>query len=356
MKLKQYQADTLAVLRRFFEEARVAGPRNAYKTITQAPEQASRLGRYAGTYTPLARLPEIPYVLPAPSHRRRQDPSRRSFSGNRPRRLGRERPSPGALAGTATTPSACRPSRRSRTPVIPTGRRWTKPSRDECGSSTSWDFTHLRPHDLLDHCCVLVGTIQALRVKNTEGRKVYAHNEDLEPHFAAVPETLTSLERLDGGGVKLSFANLLHVHRPLMIVDEAHNAVTGLTREMQARVNPCAIRRVHRHPSRHEGSSVQQHPAHRHGLGTEGGSDDQASDPALRARYLAGRRQRRHRYAGLTRDERKGRHELHPASRPVSGSAEEPGSNGRDPEGLPDGARGHPFRQNRRRDRRPTGA
>ena len=26
-----------------------------------------------------------------------------------------------------------------------------------------------------------------------------------------------------------------------MIVDEAHNAVTGLTREMQARVNPCAI-------------------------------------------------------------------------------------------------------------------
>ena len=41
--------------------------------------------------------------------------------------------------------------------------------------------------------------------------------------------------------VKLSFANLLHVHRPLMIVDEAHNAVTGLTREMQARVNPCAI-------------------------------------------------------------------------------------------------------------------
>ena len=26
-----------------------------------------------------------------------------------------------------------------------------------------------------------------------------------------------------------------------MIVDEAHNAVTGLSREMQARVNPCAI-------------------------------------------------------------------------------------------------------------------
>ena len=55
------------------------------------------------------------------------------------------------------------------------------------------------------------------------------------------PETVPGLERREDGGIKRSFANLLHLHRPLMIVDEAHNAVTGLTREMQARVNPCAI-------------------------------------------------------------------------------------------------------------------
>lgn len=40
---------------------------------------------------------------------------------------------------------------------------------------------------------------------------------------------------------RFSFANLLHIHRPLMIVDEAHKAVTGLTGQMQQRVNPCAI-------------------------------------------------------------------------------------------------------------------
>jgi type III restriction enzyme len=33
--------------------------------------------------------------------------------------------------------------------------------------------------------------------------------------------------------IRYSFANLLHLHRPLMIVDEAHKAVTGLSREMQ---------------------------------------------------------------------------------------------------------------------------
>jgi hypothetical protein len=63
----------------------------------------------------------------------------------------------------------------------------------------------------------------------------------MEPHFTALPKSLPGLETLEGGGVKFSFANLMHVHRPLMIVDEAHNAVTGLTREMQARVNPSAI-------------------------------------------------------------------------------------------------------------------
>ncbi len=103
------------------------------------------------------------------------------------------------------------------------------------------DFTQVRPHDLRDQCCIVVGTIQTLRVLSTDGRKVYAHNEELEPHFSALSERVTGLETLPDGGVKFSFANLMHLHQPLMIVDEAHNAVTGLTREMQKRVNPAAI-------------------------------------------------------------------------------------------------------------------
>src|SRR3546814_3228355 len=86
------------------------------------------------------------------------------------------------------------------------------------------DVTKIRPHDIRVHCCVVVGTIQTLRVSNTEGRKVYAHHEDLEPHFAGLPKTPPGLETLEGGGVKFSFANLLHIHRPLMVVDEAHRS------------------------------------------------------------------------------------------------------------------------------------
>ena len=42
-------------------------------------------------------------------------------------------------------------------------------------------------------------------------------------------------DMLRAGAVKFSFANLLSHHCPLMIVDEAHNAVSGLSREVHAR-------------------------------------------------------------------------------------------------------------------------
>jgi len=103
------------------------------------------------------------------------------------------------------------------------------------------DFTHIRPRDIRRNCCIVVGTIQTLRTRSTEGRKVYGHNENMEPHFSKLPAALPGLEKTGSGAPKFSFANLMHLHRPLMIVDEAHNAVTGLTREMQARVRPCAI-------------------------------------------------------------------------------------------------------------------
>ena len=240
MKLKEYQSETLAVLRRFFEEARAAGPRNAYEAITRAPEQAERLGRYAGAYTPLVRLPEVPYVcLRLPTGGGKTILAAHAVALARDAWIEKDHPLVLWLV----------PSNTIRIQTVQALKSTRHPYRQALDASFTGrvrvfditDFSHIRPHDLRDHCCIVVGTIQTLRVTNTEGRKVYAHNENLEPHFAGIPETVPGLERREDGGIKLSFANLLHLHRPLMIVDEAHNAVTGLTREMQARVNPCAI-------------------------------------------------------------------------------------------------------------------
>ncbi len=240
MQLKRYQSDTLSILRRFFEEARIAGPGNAYEAITREPEQAGRLGGYSGAYTPLNDLPDVPYIcLRLPTGGGKTILAAHAVSVARNAWMEKDYPLVLWLVPTNTirlqTVEALKNPRHSYRQVLDAVFSGRVRVFDIA------DFTHIRPHDLRDRCCLVVGTIQTLRVSNTEGRKVYAHNEEMEPHFAAVQQAAPSLEKLDDGAVKFSFANLLHLHRPLMILDEAHNAVTGLTRDMQVRVNPCAI-------------------------------------------------------------------------------------------------------------------
>ena len=261
MELKQYQADTLAILRRFLEDARVAGPKDSYEAIVREPEQAARLGRYAGTYAPLEALPDAPYVcLRLPTGGGKTILAAHAVAVARDAWIERDWPMVLWLVPSNTirrqTVEALKALRH------PYRRVLDETFRGRVQVFDVADFTHLRPRIVREHCCIVVGTIQTLRVSNTEGRKVYAHNEEMEPHFSEVPATAPGLERLhgEGGGIKFSFANLLHLHRPLMIVDEAHNAVTGLTREMQARVNPCAVVEFTATPR-----SEVEHPAQRDG-------------------------------------------------------------------------------------------
>ena len=240
MELKRYQAETLAVLRRFLEDARVAGPKGAYEAITGEPEQAGRLRGYGGSYAPLAALPDVPYVcLRLPTGGGKTILGAHAVGVARDAWIEKDFPLVLWLTPTNTI-------RRQTADALKNPRHAYRQVLDALFAGRVRvfdiaDFTHLRPHDVRDNCCVVVGTIQTLRVKSTEGRKVYAHNEEMEPHFSVLPKSAPGLERLGSGAVKFSFANLMHIHRPLMIVDEAHNAVTRLMRKTEVRVNPCAI-------------------------------------------------------------------------------------------------------------------
>ncbi len=112
----------------------------------------------------------------------------------------------------------------------------------------------LRPQDFEQKTIVVVGTLQTLRVDETQGRDVYAYKEAFEPHFERAPdladfervtekdlEAQPYLSRADLGKVKRSFANLLYWHRPVVIIDEAHNARTPLTYDTFARLRPAAL-------------------------------------------------------------------------------------------------------------------
>lgn len=120
------------------------------------------------------------------------------------------------------------------------------------------DCAQLRPQDFAGLTLVVVATMQTLRVDKTASRAVYAYDEAFEPHFASVADAEwlervsaddlaanPSLRALLGaagiGRVKRSFANLLAVRRPVVVVDEAHNHTTPLSVEVLRRIRPACV-------------------------------------------------------------------------------------------------------------------
>ncbi len=115
-------------------------------------------------------------------------------------------------------------------------------SRHNMEILTVGDALYLSPHILNTKTTIIVATMQAFRVENTDGRKVYEPSGALMGHFIHLPdETLLEVERDESGKPICSLANLLCVKRPIVIVDEAHNTRTNLSFETLARFNPSAI-------------------------------------------------------------------------------------------------------------------
>lgn len=122
----------------------------------------------------------------------------------------------------------------------------------------------LQPSDFDAGCIVIVSTIQTFNIGDTDKRRVYDNNEAYQPYFANVPEELyQNLEKIreedlkrtdkDGnvlatpltednlGQIKASLANLLALHRPIVIVDEAHNNRTDKFFKTLNRIHPSAV-------------------------------------------------------------------------------------------------------------------
>jgi type III restriction enzyme len=95
---------------------------------------------------------------------------------------------------------------------------------------------------LAGETCIIVATLAALRVEDTEGRKVYETAGVLMDHFSGLSAELEALlERNGNGVVPKSLCNVLRLWRPVVIMDEAHNARTQLSFDTLARFNPSCI-------------------------------------------------------------------------------------------------------------------
>ena len=89
---------------------------------------------------------------------------------------------------------------------------------------------------------VIVATIQAFRVEDTTGRKVYEQNSTFAEHLLNLPaDRLADLLPGADGQPQPSLVNMLRLRRPIVIVDEAHNARSDLSFATLGNVMPSCI-------------------------------------------------------------------------------------------------------------------
>ena len=228
LPLKEYQERTLETLTEYYQKClQYENANTAFYDLTQRP------------YAAIDGLPGMPYVcLRLPTGGGKTFVACHAVSITASELLKTESPIVLWLV----------PSNAIRDQTLSALKNRSHPYRDALESArrnveilTIGEALYLSPHILNTKTTIIVSTMQAFRVEDTDGRKVYEPSGALMGHFTHLPdETLSGIEHENGKPV-YSLANLLCVKRPLVIVDEAHNARTELSFETLSRFNPSAI-------------------------------------------------------------------------------------------------------------------
>ena len=118
---------------------------------------------------------------------------------------------------------------------------------------------HLSRATVEGQTVVIVATIQSFRVEDTTGRKVYDRGGFSE-HFLNVPANRLADLFPDKDGKPIpSLVNVLRLRRPIVIVDEAHNARTKLSFSTLGNVMPSCIIEFTATPDRKDSPSNVLH-------------------------------------------------------------------------------------------------
>jgi len=263
MHLKHYQQGSLDRLRVYLEAARVYGARVAYQRVQEMRYEAAAYPPFQPL--PLEGLEEVPYVcLRLPTGGGKTLLCAHTIELAAEAYLEREFPLVLWLVPTTTIKKQTLETLQK--PEHANARALAAAFGSRFRVFDIADFANIRPQDIAGYACVVLGTFASLRVDNTEGRRAYDHHEELEGHFSRVSPNMPGLEgastRSSGeelvgssspstgepemaqqasGAIKYSFVNLLHLQRPLVLVDEAHNAKSDLSFEVLRRVNPAAV-------------------------------------------------------------------------------------------------------------------
>lgn len=228
--LKAYQQETLATLRRFLEKTVELGDADtAFIAITKRP------------YMPPPSLPGLPYVcLRVPTGGGKTVLAAHTVAIAADSFLRTDAPTVLWLVPSQTIREQTLASLQDR--ANPNRRALADRFGENVRVMTVQEALYAKRADYDGGLVVIVATIQAFRVEETEGRKVYDANGELMDHFSGLADGQRALLDIGPAGDPVpSLANVLRIRRPMVIVDEAHNARTDLSFDTLARLKPSLI-------------------------------------------------------------------------------------------------------------------
>ena len=229
LTLKDYQQRSLDSLAEFFGQCGQFGPKLAFMGITERP------------YHPVPHLTDVPYIC------------LRVPTGGGKTVMACHALGIAATDYLQTDKALCLwlvPSNAILEQTLSALRDQSHPYRQSLESRFSTPITvmtlrealSLQRGTLMGETVIIVSTLAALRVEDTDGRKVYETNGALDHHFTGLsPQLEELLEKTEDGIYPKSLANVLRLSHPVVIMDEAHNARTSLSFATLERFNPSAI-------------------------------------------------------------------------------------------------------------------
>jgi type III restriction enzyme len=233
MQLKDYQQRALDTLREYFRKCLQYGKAGlAFTDITS--EKFAGLGL---PYHPVIELPNIPYVCC-----RIPTGGGKTLVAVHSIRIAREE----YLRSDAALILWLTPSDAIRQQTLNALKNRLHPYRQALEESASTvnvidlsEALSVQPGTLSTGITIIVSTIQAIRIDDPELRKFYEPAGALMSHFGV--ENPGGLETYENGQPIPSLENVLRLHRPVVIVDEAQNARTPLSFKTLARFNASCI-------------------------------------------------------------------------------------------------------------------
>jgi len=240
MQLKDYQSRAKQALSEYLSDARIFGPKQAFEKYV-AKNGAKNISRQ---YNEIEGLKDAPYVcLRLPTGGGKTLLAAHSIETAAKTYLEQQYPLVLWMVPTKTIQSQTldalkKPGHPYRAPL-------DELFNGRVGVYDITEVTQIRPKDMQEKLCIVVSTFASLRVEDRGDRKVYSDNENFEPHFTKLLNLLKqkneSLDKKEDGKVKQSFANLVNLKGPLIIIDEAHNARTPLTFDVLKNIRPACI-------------------------------------------------------------------------------------------------------------------